>query len=223
MGDAGWWFWVDRGGTLTEIVARRPDSRLGTQKPLSDKPGRGRDVAVAGIGAQLGSRVRPGAGRRVEAVRMGPRSRPARCSNAKGARTDLVLTKGFANARLIAYQNRTGSSADTSCSPRPWVSHVGKHRRTLAAAFVNHRLVEQLRGPCPARPSACAQTVHGVRSILHCSPALHCHHPSQGGSTCCQVRMLPQPGQIFPSSQLFMLPLAVRGGSRSRAEIRTIV
>ena len=51
---AGWQFWVDRGGTFTDIVARDPEGRLSTRKLLSENPGAYRDAAVAGIRAILG-------------------------------------------------------------------------------------------------------------------------------------------------------------------------
>ena len=54
MASAGWQFWVDRGGTFTDIVARRPDGRFVTYKLLSENPARYRDAAVAGIRALLG-------------------------------------------------------------------------------------------------------------------------------------------------------------------------
>ncbi|MEV7996962.1 hydantoinase/oxoprolinase N-terminal domain-containing protein, partial [Streptomyces sp. NPDC086077] len=62
----GWQFWVDRGGTFTDIVARRPDGRLLIHKLLSDNPARYSDAAVAGIRELLS-----GSGDPVEAVRMG--------------------------------------------------------------------------------------------------------------------------------------------------------
>ncbi len=54
-----WQFWIDRGGTFTDIVARDPDGALSTHKLLSENPGRYRDAAIAGIRAVLG--VAPGA------------------------------------------------------------------------------------------------------------------------------------------------------------------
>ena len=51
---AGWQFWIDRGGTFTDIVARDPSGRLVTHKLLSESPGRYRDAAVVGIRAVLG-------------------------------------------------------------------------------------------------------------------------------------------------------------------------
>ena len=48
-GDTGWQFWIDRGGTFTDIVARAPDGSLSTHKLLSQNPGHYRDAAIAGI------------------------------------------------------------------------------------------------------------------------------------------------------------------------------
>ena len=108
MAGAGWQFWVDRGGTFTDVVARRPDGRLLTHKLLSENPSRYRDAAVAGIRALLGTSA---AGTRVpvarvEAVRMGTTVATNALLERKGDRTVLVITRGFGDALNIAYQNR---------------------------------------------------------------------------------------------------------------------
>ncbi|MGW7383641.1 hydantoinase B/oxoprolinase family protein [Streptomyces sp. NPDC054794] len=97
----GWQFWVDRGGTFTDIVARRPDGRLLTHKLLSDNPARYADAAVAGVRDLL-----DGSDERVEAVRMGTTVATNALLERKGERTLLVVTKGFRDALRIAYQNR---------------------------------------------------------------------------------------------------------------------
>ncbi|MBL1087079.1 hydantoinase B/oxoprolinase family protein [Streptomyces actinomycinicus] len=97
----GWQFWVDRGGTFTDIVARRPDGRLLTHKLLSDNPGRYADAAVAGVRELLGDSREP-----VEAVRMGTTVATNALLERKGERTLLVVTRGFRDALRIAYQNR---------------------------------------------------------------------------------------------------------------------
>ena len=107
MAGAGWQFWVDRGGTFTDIVARRPDGRLLTHKLLSENPSRYRDAAVAGIRALLGTSedvAIPVA--RVEVVRMGTTVATNALLERKGERTLLVITRGFGDALRIAYQNR---------------------------------------------------------------------------------------------------------------------
>ncbi|MET7477933.1 hydantoinase B/oxoprolinase family protein [Streptomyces sp. NPDC005648] len=97
----GWQFWVDRGGTFTDIVARRPDGRLLTHKLLSDNPARYADAAVAGVRELLGDARDP-----VEAVRMGTTVATNALLERKGERTLLVVTRGFRDALRIAYQNR---------------------------------------------------------------------------------------------------------------------
>ncbi|MEV8044393.1 hydantoinase B/oxoprolinase family protein [Streptomyces griseoluteus] len=97
----GWEFWVDRGGTFTDIVARRPDGGLLTRKLLSDNPARYADAAVAGVRELL-----DGSPDRVEAVRMGTTVATNALLERKGERTLLVITRGFRDALRIAYQNR---------------------------------------------------------------------------------------------------------------------
>lgn len=102
---AGWQFWVDRGGTFTDIVARCPDGRLLTHKLLSDNPDRYADAAVAGVRELLGGEEAD-AGARVDAVRMGTTVATNALLERKGERTLLVTTRGFRDALRIAYQNR---------------------------------------------------------------------------------------------------------------------
>ncbi|WP_328772994.1 hydantoinase B/oxoprolinase family protein [Streptomyces sp. NBC_00286] len=96
----GWQFWVDRGGTFTDIVARRPDGRLLTHKLLSDNPARYADAAVAGV-RELLRDDGP-----IDAVRMGTTVATNALLERKGERTLLVVTRGFRDALRIAYQNR---------------------------------------------------------------------------------------------------------------------
>jgi 5-oxoprolinase (ATP-hydrolysing) len=99
-----WQFWVDRGGTFTDIVARRPDGGLVTHKLLSDNPARYADAAVAGLRDLLaGERPAP---ETIEAVRMGTTVATNALLERKGERTALVITRGFGDALRIGYQNR---------------------------------------------------------------------------------------------------------------------
>jgi 5-oxoprolinase (ATP-hydrolysing) len=97
----GWQFWVDRGGTFTDIVARRPDGRLVTHKLLSDDPARYADAAVAGVRELLAGSPDP-----VDTVRMGTTVATNALLERTGERTLLVITRGFSDALRIAYQNR---------------------------------------------------------------------------------------------------------------------
>eukprot|EP01032_Pedospumella_encystans_P003401 gene3400-biopygen2918 len=67
-----WQFWIDRGGTFTDIVARMPDGGLRTHKLLSENPEQYRDAAIAGIRHLLGVAAgEPVPAARIEAVKMG--------------------------------------------------------------------------------------------------------------------------------------------------------
>ena len=102
-----WQFWIDRGGTFTDIVARRPDGSLTTHKLLSENPEQYRDAAVAGIrhllGLKAGEAVTP---EQVECVKMGTTVATNALLERKGEPTLLVTTQGFRDALRIAYQNR---------------------------------------------------------------------------------------------------------------------
>ena len=103
----GWRFWIDRGGTFTDIVALRPDGRLATLKLLSEDRERYRDAAVEGIRRLLG--LAPGApipGDRIAVVKMGTTVATNALLERKGERTALFITRGFRDALRIAYQNR---------------------------------------------------------------------------------------------------------------------
>ena len=102
-----WQFWIDRGGTFTDIVARRPDGKLVTHKLLSENPEQYRDAAVAGIrhllGLKPGDAVPEGA---IDAVKMGTTVATNALLERKGEPTALAITRGFRDALRIAYQNR---------------------------------------------------------------------------------------------------------------------
>src|SRR5579875_3591207 len=104
---AGWQFWIDRGGTFTDIVARSPDGALSTHKLLSENPGRYRDAALAGIRAVLGlapeAPIPPGT---IDAVKMGTTVATNALLERKGERTLLVVNPGFADVLRIGNQAR---------------------------------------------------------------------------------------------------------------------
>ncbi len=102
-----WQFWVDRGGTFTDIVGKRPDGSLATLKLLSDNPEQYRDAAVAGIRRLLGlAPDAPVTPDRVESVKMGTTVATNALLERKGDPTLLVITRGFRDALRIAYQDR---------------------------------------------------------------------------------------------------------------------
>jgi 5-oxoprolinase (ATP-hydrolysing) len=102
-----WQFWIDRGGTFTDIVARRPDGSIATHKLLSDNPDHYHDAALAGIRHVLG--VASGApipAEHIAAVHMGTTVATNALLERTGERTVLFITRGFRDALRIAYQNR---------------------------------------------------------------------------------------------------------------------
>ena len=101
-----WDFWIDRGGTFTDVVARRPDGSLVAHKLLSVSPAY-KDAAVAGIRELL--RVPPGEPIPVDkigTVRLGTTVATNALLERKGERCALVVTAGFGDALRIAYQAR---------------------------------------------------------------------------------------------------------------------
>ncbi len=103
----GWQFWVDRGGTFTDIVARTPDGSLKTHKLLSENPEAYVDAAVQGIRDMLAlGDEAPVPEAAIEAVKMGTTVATNALLERKGDRTLLVVTKGFRDQLRIAYQAR---------------------------------------------------------------------------------------------------------------------
>jgi len=126
---ARWQFWIDRGGTFTDIVARRPDGTLLTRKLLSDNPERYRDAALAGIRSLLG--VPAGAKiptERIAAVKMGTTVATNALLERKGEPTVLFITRGFRDQLRIGYQNRPHIFARHIVLPELLYSVVGSAR-----------------------------------------------------------------------------------------------
>jgi 5-oxoprolinase (ATP-hydrolysing) len=102
-----WEFWIDRGGTFTDVIGRRPDGTLAAHKLLSDNPEAYRDAAVQGIrdllGLAAGEPIPRGS---IGAVKMGTTVATNALLERKGERTLLLVTKGFRDALKIGYQAR---------------------------------------------------------------------------------------------------------------------
>jgi 5-oxoprolinase (ATP-hydrolysing) len=104
---AGWEFWIDRGGTFTDVVARRPDGSLIARKLLSEDPQRYDDAVIAGIEACLtGAGLPAGDYGAVDAVRMGTTVATNALLERTGEQTLLLITRGFRDALRIGYQQR---------------------------------------------------------------------------------------------------------------------
>jgi len=115
---AAWRFWIDRGGTFTDIVARSPAGVLHTSKLLSDHPEQYADAAIEGIRRLLN--LAPGQaipGERIEHVRMGTTVATNALLERRGETTALITTKGFGDALRIGYQSRPEIFALEICRP----------------------------------------------------------------------------------------------------------
>ena len=102
-----WDFWIDRGGTFTDVIGHAPGGRIIQKKLLSENPEAYRDAAVQGIRELLG--VASGAlvpSHQVGEVKMGTTVATNALLERKGDRTLLVITRGFRDALRIAYQAR---------------------------------------------------------------------------------------------------------------------
>ncbi|MCU0541545.1 MAG: hydantoinase B/oxoprolinase family protein [Oscillatoriaceae cyanobacterium Prado104] len=102
-----WQFWIDRGGTFTDIVARNPEGKLIIHKLLSENPDRYKDAAVQGIRdiLEIPAGV-PIPASQIAAIKMGTTVATNALLERKGDRTVLLITKGFRDALRIGYQNR---------------------------------------------------------------------------------------------------------------------
>ncbi|MBB4267995.1 hydantoinase B/oxoprolinase family protein [Roseospira visakhapatnamensis] len=102
-----WRIWIDRGGTFTDLVARRPDGALVTHKLLSENPERYADAALQGIRDLLGlGAADPIPADRVEAVKMGTTVATNALLERTGDRLVLVTARGFGDALRIGTQHR---------------------------------------------------------------------------------------------------------------------
>jgi 5-oxoprolinase (ATP-hydrolysing) len=105
--EASWDFWIDRGGTFTDVVARAPDGKLSARKLLSENRQAYRDAAVQGIRDSLGlAKGEPIPSERIGAVKMGTTVATNALLERRGERTALLITKGFRDALKIGYQAR---------------------------------------------------------------------------------------------------------------------
>ncbi|MDD1651195.1 MAG: hydantoinase B/oxoprolinase family protein, partial [Methylococcaceae bacterium] len=118
-----WQFWIDRGGTFTDIVARRPDGRLLTLKLLSENPDRYADAALQGM-CELLQRHEVASPDAIETVRMGTTVGTNALLERKGEPTVLVTTRGFADVLRIGCQNRPDIFALRIRRPDPLYERV---------------------------------------------------------------------------------------------------
>ena len=130
---SGWTFWIDRGGTFTDVIGRGPDGAEQTLKLLSASPSYP-DAAVEAMRRLLA--VEPGApfpAARVSAIKMGTTVATNALLERKGARTLLATTRGFRDSVLIGDQSRPELFALDIIRPEPLYSGVVEATERLAA------------------------------------------------------------------------------------------
>ncbi|MBE2294808.1 MAG: hydantoinase B/oxoprolinase family protein [Phycisphaerales bacterium] len=129
-----WQFWIDRGGTFTDVVARRPDGRLLTHKLLSDNPEHYSDAALQGIRDLLGvSADQAIPAEQIAVVKMGTTVATNALLERKGDRVLLLITRGFRDALRIAYQNRPKLFARQIVLPELLYERVTEARERVSA------------------------------------------------------------------------------------------
>ena len=162
MTDPRWQFWIDRGGTFTDVVGKRPDGTLVTHKLLSENPEQYRDAAVAGIRYLLGlnatQAVTPDI---VACVKMGTTVATNALLERKGEPTLLVTTRGFRDALRIAYQNRPRLFDRQIVLPELLYSAVVEAQERMAA---DGEVVEALDENA-LKAELLAQYAQGIRSV----------------------------------------------------------
>ncbi len=140
-----WQFWIDRGGTFTDIIARAPDGQLIAQKLLSENQQNYDDAALEGIRRILN--VAPDAplpGERIQAVKMGTTVATNALLERKGTPTVLVVTHGFEDHLEIGYQARPDIFALQVVKPKPLYQHViGVQERIQADGTIDLPLDEE--------------------------------------------------------------------------------
>jgi 5-oxoprolinase (ATP-hydrolysing) len=159
---ARWQFWIDRGGTFTDVVAVRPDGRIATLKLLSENPARYEDAALAAIRELMG--VAPGApipAERIASVRMGTTVATNALLERKGEPTLLVVTRGFADQLRIGYQNRPRIFDRHIVLPEPLYAHVCEAHERIGA---RGELIEPLDEERARRDLAQARA-RGLRAV----------------------------------------------------------
>ncbi|MGB0507822.1 MAG: hydantoinase B/oxoprolinase family protein, partial [Pikeienuella sp.] len=125
MANGKWDFWVDRGGTFTDIVARDPSGNIRPHKLLSENPEAYRDAAIQGIRDLMGvAKSTPIPADQIDTIKMGTTVATNALLERKGDRTALLITRGFRDALEIGYQDRPDIFAKEIIKPELLYEHV---------------------------------------------------------------------------------------------------
>ncbi|WP_272147492.1 hydantoinase B/oxoprolinase family protein [Spirulina subsalsa] len=165
-GQTGWQFWIDRGGTFTDIVAQRPDGRRVVHKLLSENPERYEDAPIQGIREVLGlGPDQPLPLEEIEVIKMGTTVATNALLERKGDRTLFVTTQGFRDVLRIGYQHRPDIFARQIVQPSMLYEQVIE---------VAARHDAQGRELIPLNPEQVRQDLQGAydRGLRSCAIAL---------------------------------------------------
>src|SRR6202790_843104 len=170
-----WQFWVDRGGTFTDIVGYAPDGGLHTEKLLSENPSQYPDAAVEGVRRLL--KLAPGeaiTAERVACVKMGTTVATNALLERRGERTLLVITRGFRHALRIATQARPRLFDRRIVLPELLYERVVEANERVSAggeviqALDTAALAQDFGSAHAAGIRACAIVfMHGYRFVAH--------------------------------------------------------
>lgn len=164
-GSGQWQFWIDRGGTFTDVIGRRPDGTVLTRKVLSENPERYRDAALQGIRELLGlADGAPIPADQLEHVKMGTTVATNALLERDGERTLLAVTRGFHDALRIGYQSRPDIFAQHIELPELLYERVVEIDERLGA---DGEVIEPL-DEAAARQALQAAYDDGIRAIAIC-------------------------------------------------------
>jgi 5-oxoprolinase (ATP-hydrolysing) len=168
----GWQFWIDRGGTFTDIIGRAPDGRLIVDKRLSESAQGSVDPGIAGALAMLGRHDGPDAA--IEVIRIGTTVATNALLERQGVPTALVTTAGLGDALAIGYQNRPHLFRLKIELPAPLYREVVEADERVTAegevlrALDEHRLAADLgRLRRAGIASVAIVFLHGYRHVQH--------------------------------------------------------
>ena len=186
METKAWQFWIDRGGTFTDIVGLHPDGHIETSKLLSENPGQYVDAAAEGIRLMVAQDPTPVS---IDAVKIGTTVATNALLERRGSPTALVVTQGFADALAIGYQNRPDIFALNIVKPEPLYERVIEAEERLDAAgdvirTLNQNTVLSALRKCADEgiTSVAICCVHGYRYPQHENQIAEQHLPRVGAA-----------------------------------------
>ncbi len=179
--DGSWDFWIDRGGTFTDVIGRRPDGALVAHKLLSDNPEAYGDAAVQGIRDLIGIKTSEAIPQGIiGSVKMGTTVATNALLERKGERTLLLITKGFRDALKIGYQARPKIFARHIIKPQMLYERVVEVEERVRADGT----VEKESDLAAVRAELAAALAAGIKAvaIVFMHAYRYCEHEQRVGA-----------------------------------------